>query len=93
MKVRVLVRFVLSALFGTVFGSFLAFDYSHRFSVGRDAYLADQGRRFDAHAAHPIAGAVWILGAAIFAVGIAAVYELGAIAAEWVLRGCGKRQL
>jgi hypothetical protein len=85
MNAKILVRFLLSASFGAVFGSFLAFDYSRRFLVGRDAFLADQARRFDAHASHPIHGIVWILGTAIFIVGVATIYEVAAITAERLL--------
>jgi hypothetical protein len=68
-----------------VFGSFVALDYSRRFLVGRDAFLANQARRFDAHANHPISGIGWILGTAIFFVGIATIYEAAAITAERLL--------
>jgi hypothetical protein len=85
MKAKILVRLLLSALFGAVFGSYFAFDYSHRFLVGRDAFLANQARWFDAHASHPIPGIGWILGLAIFAVGVATIYEIAAIAAERLL--------
>ena len=85
MIAKILVRFLLSASFGAVFGSLIAFDYSRRFLVGRDAFLADQARRFDAHASHPIPGIGWILGTAIFIVGIATIYEVAAITAERLL--------
>src|SRR6516165_5359960 len=93
MKAKVFIRFVLAASFGAIFGSLFALNESRRFSVGRDAFLADQARRFDAHASHPIPGVGWILGTAIFIVGLVTIYEFAATSAEWLLTRSRSRRV
>jgi hypothetical protein len=85
MKPIMLVKLFLAALLGSLFGGLIAFDHSRWLHLGRDAFMAYQTRRFDMNMAQQNSGIGIIIGTAIFAVGLAAIYETVAIGGERLL--------
>ena len=86
MKPKMLVKLFFSALMGALFGGSIAVDHSRWFHLGRDAFMANQARRFDMYMSRPSTGVVYVVATAIFAVGLAAIYELVAIAGDKLLK-------
>jgi hypothetical protein len=73
MRVRVIVRMAVASLFGGLTSWFISLDYAKWRTLGREAFLSFNGRRFDEHIAAPSSGAVLIAG--ISAVAAIGAYE------------------
>ena len=75
MKFTVIIKFLLLLSFGALFGVSVHADYEKWHSVGRDAFLAYETRRFDRYMLNPGTGALSIFTFAILALGLGAFYE------------------
>ena len=75
MRTTLVIKVVLALAFGALLGLLPNVDYERWSRLGREAFLAHEADRFAMYMAHPHVNAVSIVLAAIFAVGLAAVYE------------------
>jgi hypothetical protein len=81
--------YVFKLFFAIVAGVFLGervnADYARWHGLGRDAFLAYQGHRFDRFMAHPAAGGIHIAGSTFLLILLVACYEgLAFLAAKCV---------
>ncbi|MDR3799475.1 MAG: hypothetical protein P4K93_15050 [Terracidiphilus sp.] len=77
-----MIRLLLAIVFGVFLGQYVERDYEKWHALGRDAFLSEQGRRFDTYMAHPTAGVLHIIVATMLVVGLVALYEMAAFFAE-----------
>jgi len=78
MKSAYAFKFLFAIAFGALFGAYMTWDYSRWHALGRDAFLAYQGNRFDRYMAHPAPGVLHVVVAALMVLGLAATYEAAA---------------
>jgi hypothetical protein len=76
MKSLYLVKLFLAISLGVLAGQAVTRDYAKWHSLGRDAFLAAQGNRFDKYMAHPAPGGIHVILGAIFVVSLLAAYEI-----------------
>jgi hypothetical protein len=82
MTAKYLLKLLFAAGIGGLFGEYVAKDHERWFRLGRDAFLAYQTHRFETQMAHPRVGFAFVIGMAIFSVGVAAVYEIVGLVGE-----------
>lgn len=75
MKSVYALKLFFAIVLGVLFGQAVARDLAKWHALGREAFLAYQGNRFDRYMAHPASGALHIIGTAAFVVALAALYE------------------
>jgi hypothetical protein len=63
---------------GTFFGQRINADYAKWHALGREAFLAYQGHRFDQYMAHPAPGGLHLAATLLLLVVFAALYEVAA---------------
>jgi hypothetical protein len=78
MKAAYVFKFIFAIAFGALFGEYITWDYAKWHALGRNAFLASQGNRFDRYMAHPAPGILHIIVATVLIVGLAASYEMAA---------------
>jgi hypothetical protein len=76
------VKFCFAFLRGALFGRYIAADHARWFQAGQDAFLSYQSHRFDLYLSRQNSGLGYIGGCAIFALGLAVLYEFIGIVAE-----------
>ncbi len=76
MPAKYLLKLLFAAGLGGLFGEYVAKDHERWFKLGRDAFLAYENHRFETQMAHPTIGFAFVVGMAIFSVGVAVIYEL-----------------
>jgi hypothetical protein len=75
MQSKLVIKFFIAVVFGALFGEVIQLDYEKWHRLGREAFLGYQGHRFDLYMAGPAHGAARFLVLAMFALGLAALYE------------------
>ncbi len=78
MKSMYAIKLFLVVVLGVLTGEAVARDYAKWHALGREAFLAYQGNRFDRYMAHPAAALTEIISLTLIAVALAAMYELAA---------------
>jgi len=78
MKSVYAIKLFLAIVLGALTGEAVARDLTKWHALGREAFLAYQGNRFDRNMADPAPSALHIVGTAVFVVALAAAYELAA---------------
>jgi hypothetical protein len=79
MKSKLVVKLLILAVFGALFGQIVHADYEKWHNLGRDAFLSFQGHRFDLYMANPSPTIKSLIGLSVLTVGVGALYELIAL--------------
>jgi hypothetical protein len=64
---------------GVLSGQHIARDLARWHALGREAFLAYQGNRFDRYMAHPASGLMHVIFTTLILAALAALYEVAAI--------------
>ncbi len=75
MRSRLVTNALLLIVGGGFFGFLIKADQDRWSRLGRDAFLSYQEKRFDLNMAHPGNTLVYVIVAAIFVLGLGALYE------------------
>jgi hypothetical protein len=78
MKSTYALKLFFAVALGVLSGQAVTRDYAKWHALGREAFLAYQGNRFDQSMAHPAPGAFHIMIFTIFVVSLVALYEVAA---------------
>jgi hypothetical protein len=78
MKSMYAIKLFLAVVLGVLSGQTLSRDYAKWDALGREAFLAAQGNRFDRYIAHPAPVSTHIITATLIVVAFVAMYELAA---------------
>lgn len=78
MKTPYVFKFLFAVAFGVLYGECFQWDYERWHKLGRDAFLAYQGNRFDRYMANPDPAIFHIVAGILLIVGLAAIYEVSA---------------
>lgn len=80
MKSAYAFKLFFAVALGVLSGQAIARDNAKWHALGRDAFLAYQSNRFDRTMAHPVPGALHIVGFTLFVVALLAMYEVASFA-------------
>jgi hypothetical protein len=78
MKSMYALKLFFAVALGVLSGQAMTRDYAKWHALGREAFLAYQGNRFDQSMAHPASGALHIIILTVFVVSLVALYEVAA---------------